>query len=146
MVNEPFAHRAHGPRPDHRLRTAVIDDVCRLRGSEVGIDQRVVQTAAPRRPHHRVDMFVVLQDGGDGVAFPQAHFAEVVSQLIRPPLQLAETDDRARWMQNQSRFCGLRVLADLHGRILRVCGHQRGQSQTLRTDFRLFLALVSKMV
>jgi len=122
VFGQLFAHAAHGPRADDGLGPAVVDDVGRLGGGEVGVDHRVVQPAAAGRPHRRVHVLVVLHQDGHGVALDQAGLTEVVGQLVGALLELAVGHhDRRLRVQDHGGLVrgGLGVFTNLHGSTLR---------------------------
>ena len=102
-------------RPDDRLGAAVVDDVGRLGRGQVGVDRHVVQAAAPGRPHDRVDVLVVLHQDRDGVALAQTGLTEPMGQPVGAGLQVVEGDDGSRRVEDDSRFVGADIGANLHG-------------------------------
>ena len=104
-------------RSDDRLGAAVVDDVGRLGGGQVGVDRDVVQAAAPRRPHHGVEVLVVLHQDRDRVALAQTVAAEEVREPVGAGLQFAERHRRTRRMHDDGGLVGVRLgmLANLHG-------------------------------
>ena len=121
MLGQPLAHLAHRLRADDGLGAAVVDDVRRLWRGEVGADHRVVQPAAPRRPHHRVQVLVVLHQHRDGVALDEACPPEAVREPVGPRLHLRETYLLTRRVQDDGGPVGVRfgVFANLHAPTLR---------------------------
>ena len=114
VLAQVFAGLAQRRRPDDRLGGAVVDDVGGLGRGQVGVYRHVVQTAAPRRPHDGMHVFVVLHEDRDGVALGQARPPEVVRQPVGPRLQLIEGDDRAGRVKNDCGLTCAEVLANLH--------------------------------
>ncbi len=114
VLGQPRAGVPQRRRPDDRLGVAVVDDVRRLGGGQVGIDRHVVQTAAAGRPHDRVDVLVVLHQDRDGVTLAQTGLAESMCQPVRAGFQLVERDHGSRRVQDDSGFIGADMLANLH--------------------------------
>src|SRR6185437_11189670 len=114
MLGQAGAGLAQRGRADDRLRGAVVDDVGGLRRGQVGVDRHVVQTAAPSRPHHRVDVLVVLHQDGDRVTLAQTRLAEPARQSVGAGLEVVESDDGPGRVQDDSRFVGADIRADLH--------------------------------
>ncbi len=117
MLGEAFADAARRPRSDQPpWRRTVVDDVGRLGGRQVGVDQRVVQAAAPRRPHHRMDVFIVLQDRRDGVALTKSgvHDKKCASRLARSS-NSAKSITVLRRIRMTAGLPECDMIADLHG-------------------------------
>jgi len=104
-------------RPDDRHSAAVVHDVCGLGRSQVRVDRHVVEAAAARSPHDRVNMLVVLHDERDRVAFTQPGPAEEVRKPIRRRLERTERHHLRRGVKNGGRLVRLStgVLTNLHG-------------------------------
>jgi hypothetical protein len=79
----------------------------------MGVDQRVVQADAARRPHHRKDVLVVLHHDCDGIPLAQALFPEVVGQAISAGLQFGETHHGPGGMQDQRGLVRINMRSDL---------------------------------
>src|SRR6476620_1272859 len=121
MLCQSLADLAHRLGSDDGLGAAVVDDVAHLGRGEVGADHRVVQATAPRRPHHRRQMLVVLHEHRDGVAFDQPCLAEVVGQPVGARLKFLARHNGSGRMDDEGRLVGggVGMLANLHAPTLR---------------------------
>ena len=149
MVGQVLARVAQRRGADDRRGTAVVDDVRGLGRGQVRVHRYVVEPAAPRRPHDRVHVLVVLHQDRDHVALPQVPRTEVMGQAVGPGFQVIEGDDRALRVHDDGRLTGAHVVADLH--VLHFTGAQLdgcqlGLDDPRRRGIRPSTALIANVV